>query len=330
MTNKMQKILLLWNTIKYLKPIQILYRVKYYIRNNFSSKLLSSKILYPRQGSIIWSNLLENSQSYTAKNNFSFLNQRHEFEDNIDWNYSEYGKLWTYNLNYFDFLNQTDISASDGISLIKDYIEKNDRLKDGLEPYPISLRGINWIKFLGRTKTEDKQINAVLFQHYSILTKNLEYHLLANHLLENDFSLYFGAYYFNDREFYKLAKGILIKELREQVLDDGAHFELSPMYHQIILYRLLDCINLSRLNKWDEDDLLPFLIEKGIKMLEWLETVTYFNGNIPMVNDSTYGIAPSSKQLSHYAELLGLQWDRSKLCDSGYRKFSNNKYELFI
>ena len=330
MTNKMQKILLLWNTIKYLKPIQILYRVKYYIRNNFSSKLLSSKILYPRQGSIIWSNLLENSQSYTAKNNFSFLNQRHEFEDNIDWNYSQYGKLWTYNLNYFDFLNQTDISASNGISLIKDYIEKNDRLKDGLEPYPISLRGINWIKFLGRTKTEDKQINAVLFQHYSILTKNLEYHLLANHLLENGFSLYFGAYYFNDREFYKLAKGILIKELREQVLDDGAHFELSPMYHQIILYRLLDCINLSRLNKWDEDDLLPFLIEKGIKMLEWLETVTYFNGNIPMVNDSTYGIAPSSKQLSSYAKLLGLQWDRSKLSDSGYRKFSNNKYELFI
>src|SRR5690606_32405858 len=88
--------------------------------------------------------------------------------------------------------------------------------------------------------------------------------------------------------------------------------------------------NLSRLNKWDEDDLLPFLIEKGIKMLEWLETVTYFNGNIPMVNDSTYGIAPSSKQLSSYAKLLGLQWDRSKLSDSGYRKFSNNKYELFI
>src|SRR5690606_8331802 len=41
-------------------------------------------------------------------------------------------------------------------------------------------------------------------------------------------------------------------------------------------------------------------------------------------------IAPSSKQLSRYAKLLGLQWDRSKLSDSGYRKFSNNKYELFI
>ena len=34
------------------------------------------------------------------------------------------------------------------------------------------------------------------------LLKNIEYHLLGNHLLENAFSLLFGAYYFQDHIAY--------------------------------------------------------------------------------------------------------------------------------
>ena len=45
------------------------------------------------------------------------------------------------------------------------------------------------------------------------------------------------------------AKNLLIDQLNEQILDDDAHFELSPMYHQIIFSRLLDSINLINLNK---------------------------------------------------------------------------------
>ena len=39
-------------------------------------------------------------------------------------------------------------------------------------------------------------INQTLYNHYQLLLNNLEYHLLGNHLLENAFSLLFGAYYF--------------------------------------------------------------------------------------------------------------------------------------
>ena len=65
---------------------------------------------------------------------------------------------------------------------------------------------------------------------------NIEYHILGNHLLENGFSLFFGAYYFQDEKFYVKAKKILTDELDEQILEDGAHFELSSMYHQIMLF----------------------------------------------------------------------------------------------
>ena len=72
--------------------------------------------------------------------------------------------------------------------------------------------------------------------------------MLGNHLLENAFSLLFGAYYFQDEKLYTKSYDLLISELNEQVLKDGAHFELSPMYHQIILSRLLDSIQLIKLN----------------------------------------------------------------------------------
>ncbi len=41
--------------------------------------------------------------SYTSVDDktFNFLNLSHDFENTIDWNFSEYGKLWTYNLDLF-------------------------------------------------------------------------------------------------------------------------------------------------------------------------------------------------------------------------------------
>ena len=56
------------------------------------------------------------------------------------------------------------------------------------------------------------------------------------------------------------------------------------MYHQIILSRLLDGIQLIKLNsEWKKDDLLSFLEAKASLMISWLHNITYKNGNIPMV-----------------------------------------------
>ena len=199
--------------------------------------------------------------SFLGNNSFEFLNLKKEFSE-INWNYSTNGKLWTYNLNYFDFLNQENISKEEGLKLIRNYVSKYSELKDGLEPYPISLRGINWIKFLSRYYIREKNINKVLYNDYLRLVDNLEYHLLANHLLENGFSLLFGAYYFQDEKVYKKAKNILREQLEEQILADGGHYELSPMYHQIILHRVLDCINLVENNSWKDKELFPLLKRK--------------------------------------------------------------------
>lgn len=282
--------------------------------------------------SIKWENKLKSSLSYLNKTkSFIFLNIPVNFSNQIDWNYAEYGKLWTYNLNYFDFLNQEGMSKEIGIDLINDYIKNDKTLKDGKEPYPISLRGINWVKFLSENRVCDSRIDKILYQHYYILFKNLEYHLLGNHLLENAFSLLFCAYYFQDEKLYSKTKKLLISELDEQILNDGSHYELSPMYHQIIYYRLLDCINLIKLNfSWKNDNLLSFLEVKASKMNSWLRNLTYSNGEIPMVNDATYGIAPKSNELFSYAEEIGITDQQIPLSDSGYRIIRTNNFELFI
>jgi hypothetical protein len=325
------KIKQLFNTILYLKPVQVYYRIYYFLRNRLIGKKVRKKKV-ANFSPIVWKNGFNYENSYLDKDNsFVFLNRSHSFSEKIDWNYYRFGKLWTYNLNYFDFLNQENISKETGLLLIQDFIENDDLLKDAKEPYPISLRGINWVKFLSNNQLKDEVINNTLYFHYCILFKNLEYHLLGNHLLENAFSLLFGAYYFQDEKLYSKSYDILISELNEQVLKDGAHFELSPMYHQIILSRLLDSIQLIKLNStWKKNDLISFLEQKASLMISWLQNITYCSGKIPMVNDATYNIAPSSTQLFSYSKSLGILNQKIPLSDSGYRKIVSDNYELFI
>ena len=321
------KLQLYFHTLKHVKPTQLYHQVYYRLKNRFISK--EYKEVPNEVAELNFESGVINKNSFLGNNSFEFLNLKKEFSE-IDWNYSTNGKLWTYNLNYFDFLNQENISKEEGLKLIRNYVSKHSQLKDGLEPYPISLRGINWIKFISRHQIQDAEINNILFNDYLRLADNLEYHLLANHLLENGFSLLFGAYYFQDERLYKKANTILRNELEEQILNDGAHYELSPMYHQIILHRVLDCVNLVENNSWKEKELLPLLKKKAELMLGWLEAITYKNGDIPLLNDSAKGIAPSSEELYTYAKRLGLKSQSSILSDSGYRKWIKNEMEIVL
>lgn len=320
-----EKISLYCNTLKHVKPTQLYHQVYYRVKNRFINKSYTGTpqqvVQLKLEKGIVY------SKSFLGQNKFSFLNLEKQFSK-IDWNFDKFGKLWTYNLNYFEFLHQEKMSVNVGVRLIQEYISSGDSLKDGLEPYPISLRGINWIKFLAENKIQNKEINVLLFRDYLRLADNLEYHLLANHLLENGFSLLFGSYYFQDERLYNKAIKILKKELEEQVLKDGAHYELSPMYHQIILHRILDSINLVQHNSWKERELLPLLKEKAELMLGWLNEISFRNGEIPKLNDAANEIAPTTKELLSYAEDLGLKPVMKGLSDSGYRKFGDDYFEI--
>ncbi|HMP23684.1 MAG TPA: alginate lyase family protein [Saprospiraceae bacterium] len=324
------KFSLYFHTLRHLRWQQIWYRLWYASRKRlFPTRL--PQISAPAPAKLQFQPSLGIPMPiFQAPLTFTFLHQTHTFDPKIDWNFHHFGKLWTYNLTYFEFLNQEDISREQGLALVHDFIRQLPNIRDGLEPFPTSLRIIFWTRFLLQHDVQDVDINRILYQQLHFLHKNLEYHLLGNHLLENAFALLFGAVYFNDDKILRKAKKLLRAQLDEQILPDGAHFERSPMYHQLMLYRLLDCVNIVQNNSTSAADLLPFLQQKASVMLGWLKQMTLRNGAIPLVNDSAQGIAPTSQALFEYAERLGLKKADTALGASGYRRFANAQYELIV
>ncbi len=316
-----------------MKAKQINYRLFYMLRAKYRklSKFSPVYSILSQTNDLVLRPSLASYESVSSDETFTFLNVTHQFESSIDWNYLGHGKLWAYNLNYFDFLQQEGMTKEIGLSFIERFIDDIERNKEGLEPFPISLRGINWVKFVTYHDIQNTKLNDALYAQYMMLMDHLEYHLLGNHLLENGFSLLFGAYYFNDQKFYAKAKEILTSELKEQILEDGAHFELTPMYHQIMFYRVLDCLNLVTNNTLFDRELEEMLRAYAIKMRSWLVQISYEDGTIPHFNDSTDGIAPTSTMLFAYATQLGIKVDTLlPLSESGYRKIDKQGYALRV
>lgn len=316
---------LYFETLRYLKAKQLFFQIVY----RFRRILPERHVTVPRSIQTAGISLdlsIPSSPTYNART-FKFLNMAKTFPGEIDWDFSDFGKLWTYNLNYFDFLNQEDLTTTEACGLIDSYCIFRGVI--GKEPYPISLRTVNWIKFFVRNGISTDRYDRVLFADYSKLMNNLEFHLMGNHLLENACSLLFGGCYFNNEVFYETARKLLYAELEEQILQDGGHFERSPMYHQILLMRLLDCINLLRTSRAADASLLKFLTRVAERMLAWLEGVTFSNGQIPCVNDSAHGIAPETTALRAYARRLDIHPATTRLGESGYRMYRFEGFELF-
>jgi len=318
-----------YHTLKFLKWRQIKYRLIYNLRTEHH--INTGDVSVPARVEIKLADSITTNASWLGADTFEFLNIKHVFKNGVDWNYAEYGKLWTYNLTYFEFLSQPDLSKEAGLKLIHDFINQQSKVRDGLEPFPISLRIIFWVKFLAKHQIQDSKIDQSLYVQLLMLHKKPEYHLLGNHLLENGFALLFGAVFFNDEKILKQAQLILEEQLKEQILEDGAHFELSPMYHQIMLFRLLDSINLLKNNQQiSPSGFLLFLTEKAGLMLGWMGQVTFENGDMPMVNDSINGIAPTANALEKYASELDIFPKVKSLKTSGYRKIKMSGYELLV
>jgi len=261
---------------------------------------------------------------------FSYLNQIVEFPDieSIDWNHPSNGKLWLYNLTYFDFLQDPDIPHDRKDKLILSFLSAWEDLKDGLEPYPVTLRVMNLIKYASALGTT--RYDAFIQTHLEIIRSRLEYHLMGNHLIENALALQFGAIYLEDKSLGAFSGKFLHEQLNEQILSDGGHFERSPMYHRILLSRLLDLIYLQQKKKI-QTGFFTEIISFAVKMLSWMDQMTFNSGRSPNFYDSQFGIAHETHKLLRFAADLGISPNPDLvLSDSGFRRFSGARYECFI
>ena len=243
---------------------------------------------------------------------FTFLNLRKDFlAGSTDWRCSEMPKLWRYNLHYFDYLLDAGRPLEDRCCLIDDWIASNSvGAEDAWEPFPVSLRIANWIKFFlgeGRGQAKAERLKSI-YQQALWLEHNIEYHLLANHLFKNAKALVFAGMFIEGKDAERwLGKGtrIIHDQLREQVLQDGGHFERSPMYHSMIMEDCLDLINICRdRGLLAAQALVDQLSPACRKMMTFLLGMTHPDGQITLFNDAAFGIEPPPQDLSDYYERL--------------------------
>jgi uncharacterized heparinase superfamily protein len=303
------KLARLARTIAPLKPIQIYGRLLFLVRRPKPDR--SSEP--PRRHLIAgWTQPIARPECMTGACSVVFLNRAGDIAQRDQWNDPASDKLWLYNLHYFDALGAQveGEAAAWREDLVRRWIEENPPgLGNGWEPYPTSLRVVNWIKWvLAGWQTTPTFLQSLAMQ-VRWLEKRLEWHLLGNHLFANAKALVFAGLFFQGPEAERwLTKGIEIleKEIEEQVLADGGHFELSPMYHAIIYEDVLDLLNLAA--AVGRRDIPPFAEwrEVAARMGRWLGAMTHPDGGIAFFNDAAFGIAAEPAALESYARRLGL------------------------
>src|SRR5690606_2615686 len=324
------KIKLVLSTVKYLKPVQIRYQILYRLKQVRKFDKYRKAVGSTNIDAFVFARNVPIYKTYLRHSNFSFLNIQFEFEKKIDWGFQKFGKLWNYNLQYAHYILQNDIPKQEKIDLLHSLYGALQRGDLALEPYPVSLRSINVIRFICADEVDDQNILESLYAELSFLSSRLEFHILGNHLLENAFALCLGGSFFSNESWRNRAVEILRRELDEQILSDGAHFELSPMYHNIIFFRLLELIDWYGNYDLRDDDFLMFCRQKASLMRGWLEHMKFQNNDIPLFNDAAKGIAYESSFLIGYAEDLAISRSHCVLGVSGYRSFKNDVYEIKI
>ena len=295
---------------------------------------LTGSLVFPEWQSTSARQMIESGE-------FRFLNVTGPRSGRIPWTANGVSRLWLYHLNYCDFLN-VDLTRPDDRLLLRaalatalDWCEQNSTGREiGWEPYPLSLRVVNWLKFFTRhAKRVDKLGEAALLNRLLTslrlqvlsLERRLEKDLLANHLLKNIKALMFAGALLEAPESSRWwAKGgkLLQHELGEQILPDGGHFERSPMYHAQVMEDLLELQTLaSACGRPLECS--PVLSERLAEMAEFLGRILHPDGEIPLFNDSALGIARPAAVLLSRAGQAGHGSDNgdpevSVLAETGY------------
>ena len=174
---------------------------------------------------------------------------------------------------------------------------------EAFEPYPLSLRLVNLIKWTLSNDIEDQDIRGFITLNAENLKSKLEWHIQGNHLFENLKALVFYCVCFEHENLSKYEK-MLQKQIEIQILEDGAHFEQSPMYHCIILEGLLDLISLYD-SYGIKTSFSQLMRTKAEQMTSWLNFILRPDKQFPLFNDSAYGICSEPEELKAYQQL----WD---------------------
>ncbi len=228
------------------------------------------------------------------------------FQQSVDWDFAPDGNLsWSWDLNRHRFFltlgmayqyTQNAAYIEKLVELWHDWMLRNPTGKgpNWLSPFEVAARLRNWIwaYFLlaaapGVSSLFLRRAWSGLSQHAAFLADHLEYHWPNNHLLLETLSLCEFAVIFRgfggERYLAQVSK-TLEKHVEQQVLADGVHSELCPMYHEIVASELGAFVSLC--HKLHHP--LPTAMKDRIgAMRRFSLAIRRSDGSFPLLGDSS-------------------------------------------
>lgn len=308
------KVLLYFNTIRRMRPSMIFSRLR--PQRKVTMRHVSAD--HALQACNLCIPELDLEEGYVSRfdvdallrDEFLLINERHHVDLEV-WNVSDASHLWNFNLHYFEYC--VALAAAWRRSGDTEYLECFKRLVrswlhtcpyadgDAWHPYTISLRLVNWlicIDLFGSALSEDDAfmdaLTKSMYVQYRHLLINQETHLRANHYWENLKTLLICAAAFGEQDVYRRVMRDFERQLDEQVLPDGVHFERSLMYHKLVLE--------GALRVWLAAEQTGYPLPKNFMskvqaMLNAMASLERGMGKTPFFNDAADGVAKNCDRL---------------------------------
>jgi hypothetical protein len=198
---------------------------------------------------------------------------------------------------------------------VRDWVESHPvgtegYLRRAWTPYAVSLRVVNWCRYLAwrsRIGTADDfvEMRRAIYKHGLFLQNHVEHDVGGNHLVENGAALVVAGTVFPGRSHAWIDEGtaVLREAAERQFLDDGGHFERSPMYHLLTLERYLTAVDLLD----DVGHPVPDAIRSTAEWAaQFVAELAPPDDRIPLLNDAVHEEALSLPAILDYAERVGI------------------------
>ncbi|TAN51553.1 MAG: hypothetical protein EPN26_08930 [Rhodospirillales bacterium] len=240
-----------------------------------------------------WPGNAENGKRIASDGRILLLNLEHRLATPIDWHPCHKPALWRFTLHYFNWLADLKAAgrADAARALIADWIYQNTSPRsEGWHPYPLSLRLFAWLRHAPFVlEGADEHFRTLFLSSLDaqarLLPRLIEYDVGGNHLIKNLKGL-IAASACLPTHIDGLSAWLeaLRKQVDEQILPDGFHYERSPSYHLQVLVDLIDISDLMQ-------EPPAWLNETIERMLPALATLRHPDGGLALFNDGDTGDA---------------------------------------
>jgi len=244
-----------------------------------------------------------------------FLNLRHPWGPPYEWHppgWERGTRLEKLSLHTMEFLEALDDDRF--VATLCDWIAANPAdtpgcWRDSWNSWTLATRCVVWMQEFVRRQPRlplglQATLEASLLEQLGFLERNLEHDIGGNHILRDVKALLWAARFFrgpDPERWGRKARRLLTRELGEQVLPDGMHFERSPSYHALVLADLLECAAALEPGPARER-----LLEVAHGMTQVLADVTHPDGEVSLFGDGALHMGRSPGAiLEAYGRLTG-------------------------